>query len=177
MTLDQKIQIWNAIGTWFAGIATFLAVLVSLYLARKAERLNLKVSAGIRLIFEGDGSPAEENVGITVTNLGDRPVIINSIGWKIGKGKEARYCIQPVTGKYTHQYPKQLAHGEQCTFLVSFKITPDWKLDFANGFVKDLSNKNLKSLRAQVHTSIGQTIEVMPDSSLLEKLRETSNSN
>ena len=69
MTLVQKIQIWNAIGAWFAGIATFFAVLVSLYLARKSERLNLKASVGIRLIFEGDGSPAEENVLLTIHSV------------------------------------------------------------------------------------------------------------
>lgn len=173
MTLDQKIQIWNAIGTWVAGIATFLAVIVSLYLARKSESVRLKTSVGIRLIFAGDGSPAEEHIGFNVTNHGDRPIIINSIGWKIGKRKNAKYCIQPVSSKYTAQYPKQLAHGEQATFLVSLNVVPNWSKDFSTGFIKNLSKKNLKSLRAQIHTSLGTTIDVIPENNLLEKLTKS----
>lgn len=171
MTLDQQIEIWNAVGTWLAGIATFAAVVVSLQLARKAETIRLQANAGIRLIFAGDGTPAEEHVGIAAVNRGDRPVTINSIGWRIGKGKNARHCIQPVAGQYTHQYPKQLAHGDQVSFLVSFKAMPDWPKDFATGFVQDLRPRNLKTLRAIIHTSVGESIEVVPEESLLKRLR------
>lgn len=171
MTLDQKIQIWNAVGTWLAGIATFLAVLVSLHLARKADSVRIKATVGIRLVFAGDGTPAEEHVGITVVNQGDRPVTINSVGWRIGKRKKARFCVQPVSGQYTHQYPKQLLHGEQASFLVSFKAVPGWPKEFATGFIEDVGGRNLKTLRALIHTSVGQPIEVVPESSLLEKLR------
>lgn len=174
MTLDQQIQIWNAVGTWLAGITTFAAVIVSLYLARKADRVHLQANAGIRLIFAGDGSPAEEHVGISAVNKGDRPVTINSIGWCIGKGKNARHCIQPVNGQYTHQYPKQLSYGEQATFLVSFKAMPSWPNDFAAGFVQDLRPKNLKTLRAIINTSVGESIEVVPENNLLERLREAA---
>jgi hypothetical protein len=171
MTLDQTIQVWNAVGTWLAGIATFLAVLVSLHLARRAQTIRLKANAGLTLVFAGDGTPAEEHVGISVVSLGDRTIIINSIGWRIGKRENRRVCIQPVSGQYTHQYPRQLAYGEQASFLVSFNATPAWLTEFSKGFVKDVSAANLKTLRAIVHTSIGQSIEVVPDASLLERLR------
>jgi hypothetical protein len=174
VTLDQKIQVWNAVGTSLAGIATFAAVVVSLHLARKADRVRIQANAGIRLVFAGNGTPAEEHVGITAINQGDRPVIINSIGWRVGKGKEARHCIQPVAGQYTHQYPKQLAHGEQASFLVSFKVMPEWLKDFGAGFVQDLQPQNLKTLRAIIHTSVGQSIEIVPEKNLLEKLREAA---
>ena len=95
MNLDQKIQIWNAVGTWLAGIATFLAVLVSLHLARKAEMVKIKTDVGIRLVIAGDGTPAEEHLGFSIVNLGDRPVNIVSVGWSIGKGKLKRFCVQP----------------------------------------------------------------------------------
>ncbi len=174
MTLDQQIQMWNAVGTWLAGIATFLAVVVSLYLARKSDRVRVQATAGIRLVFVGDGSPAEEHVGITVVNLGERAIIINSIGWRVGKGKKARHCIQPVYGQFTHQYPKQLAHGEQASFLVSFKAMPNWLSEFRSGFIQDAKASNLKTLRAIVNTSVGQVIEVRPENNLLEKLRSSA---
>ena len=174
MTLDQQIQVWNAVGTWLAGIATFAAVVVSLHLARKADSIRLQANAGIRHVFAGDGTPAEEHVGISVVNIGDRPVTINSIGWRIGKGKKARHFIQPVVGQYTHQYPKQLVHGEQASFLVSFKAMPGWPKDFATGFVQDLRPRNLQTLRAVIHTSVGKSIEVVPENNLLERLREAA---
>jgi|JI6StandDraft_1071083.scaffolds.fasta_scaffold378899_1 hypothetical protein len=171
MTLDQKIQIWNALGTWIAGIATFAAVVVSLHLAHRAERVRVQASAGIRVIFAGDGTPAEEHFGVTVVNLADRPLTINSIGWRVGRCKKKRYCIQPLYGQHTQQYPKQLGHGEQASFLVSFKTTPNWPKQFAEGFVQDFSSCNLKTLRVLIHTSIGETIEVVPEPNLLERLR------
>lgn len=174
MTIDQQISIWNAAGTWVAGIATLLAVLVSLHLARRSERVRIKGTAGLRLIFAGDGTPAEEHLQIGVVNHGDRVVIVNSVGWRIGKKGGSRFCIQPVSGKWTQDYPKQLAHGEQASFLVSFKATPDWPTNFAKEFVRDVSDKNLKTLRALVHTSLGQTIEVVPEHDLLLKLRKVA---
>ncbi len=171
MTLDQQINIWNAVGTWVAGIATFSAVLVSLYLAQRSERIRIKIAAGIRDVYAGDGTPPEKHVQISVVNHGDRAVIINSVGWKIGTGKNVHFCIQPVSGNLTHDYPKQIAHGEQASFLVSFKAYPNWLSGFAKDFVQDVSHKNLKTLRALVHTSLGQTIEATPESGLLEKIR------
>ena len=172
MTLDQKIQIWNAIGTWIAGIATFLAVAVSLHLAKREGRAHIKASAGIRLIFPGDGTPPEEHFGVTVVSLTNRPLTINSIGWIVGKGKNKRYCIQPVYGEHTQRYPLQLNHhGDVATFLVSFSTVPNWPKQFAQDFIKDLSAGNMKSLRVIVSLSTGETVEIVPEKNLTEMLR------
>jgi hypothetical protein len=174
MTLDQQIQIWNVVGTWVAGIGTLAAVIVSLRLARRSQQVQVRASVGIRLLFSGDGTPAEENVGFTVVNLGDRVVTVNSVGWRVGKGKTAKFCIQPLYSPRGTQYPKQLAHGEQATFMVSFSVLPSWPKDFAAGFVGDLSKPHLKTLRGLVHTSVGETIEVKPEANLLERLQEAA---
>lgn len=92
----------------------------------------------------GDGSPFQEHLDINVTNLGERPVTINSVGWAVGKRKHRRYCIQTVSGPHTRQYPIELAHGKSADFMVSFLATPTWVKDFATGFIKDLSDKSLK---------------------------------
>lgn len=172
MTLDQQIQIWNAVGTWVAGIATFAAVLVSLNLARRSERVRLKVFAGFRLVIRGDGTPPEEHLNIGVTNLGDRSVTINTVGWVVGKRKQKRYCIQTVSGPWTAQYPVELQHGKNASFMVPFNHTPNWLTEFANGFLKSLPDKELDTLIVQVHTSVGQTIEVKPEKDLVERLRK-----
>jgi hypothetical protein len=172
MTLDQKIQIWVAIGTWVAGLGTLAAVIVALYLSRRVEKVRLKVHVGLRLVVLGDGSPFQRHLGIGVTNLGERPVTINTVGWAVGKGKQRRFAVQPVYGPYTNQYPIELAHGKSANFMVSFLVVPEWLKEFATGFVKDLSDKSLKTLVAQIFTSVGQTVEVHPEKELLEELRK-----
>ena len=172
MTLDQKIQVWVAIGTWVAGLGTLAAVIVALYLSRRVEKVRLNVYAGLREIILGDGSPFQRHLCIGATNLGERPVIINTVGWAVGKGKKRRFAMQTVSGPYTQQYPIELAHGKSASFMVSFLVTPQWPREFATGFVRDLSDRSLKTLVAQVHTSVGQTVEVHPERDLLEELKK-----
>jgi hypothetical protein len=171
MTLDQQIQVWNAVGTWLAGIATFAAVVVSLRLASRYDRVRLKTYAGIRLLYIGDGTPAQELVEINVTNLGERPVTISTVGWAIGKGKKRRYCIQNLSGPYTSQYPIELTHGKSASFQVFFPVTPNWLSDFSNKFTAS-GEESLSTLVATVHTSVGQTVEVKVEDNLINKLME-----
>ena len=174
MTLDQKIQVWVALGTWVAGLATFAAVIVALYLARRSEQVRLKIHVGLRVMVIGDGSPPQEHLSIRVTNIRERPVTINTVGWAVGKGKQRRYCIQPVSGRFTAQYPVELTQGKDANFMVSFVATPNWLQEFARDFVKDMSDRTLKTLVVQIHTSVGQTIEVRPESGLIERLKNTA---
>ena len=172
MTLDQKIQIWVAIGTWVSGTATVAAVITALYLAKRVESVRLNVQVGLMQVVIGDGSPFQEHVGINVTNLGERPVTVNTVGWAIGKGKKRRFAIQPLNSSHSAQYPIELAHGKSASFLVSFDVMPGWKREFATGFVRDLSDESLKTLVAQVHTSVGKTVDVHPRKDLLDALKE-----
>lgn len=172
MTLDQKLQVWIALGTWVAGLGSFAAVIVALYLSRRVEKVRLKIHVGLRVVIIGDGSPFQKHIAISVTNLGERPVTINSVGWAVGRRRKRRVAMQPVSGPHTNQYPIELAHAKSANFMVSFLATPNWLKEFANGFVKDLSDKSLKTLVAQVHTSVGQTVEVHPEKDLLEELKK-----
>ena len=174
MTVDQKIQLWNAIGTWVAGIATFAAVVVSLHLARRVEKVRLRARVGIRQMFQGDGTPGQELLEFHVTNLGDRPVTVVSLGWSIGKGKKRRFGLQTLCGPYTAQHPKELAHGQSASFHVSFISAPNWANDFVSKFV-DSGPEPLDTLRAQVHTSVGPSTDVQPEDNVFNKLKEARN--
>ena len=46
----ETFQILNTIGTWFAGIGTVSAVIVSLYLASRNSKVQLKICAGHRVL-------------------------------------------------------------------------------------------------------------------------------
>ncbi|MDT9678133.1 hypothetical protein F6R97_26805 [Pseudomonas sp. JV414] len=135
MTLDQHIQILNAISTWVAGVATLAAVVVSLHLARRADRVRVRISVGLRLVFAGDGTPAEEHVGFTIVNLGDRSVTVNAIGWHVGPAKafslsmgSTRSIIQSssrMASKQTLWFHFWLYHpGRKSSPQASYKIYP-----------------------------------------------------
>ena len=161
-----------AIGTWVSGIGSLAAAIVALYLANRTQIIRLNVHVGLMDVVIGDGSPLQKHLGFQVTNLGEKPVIVNTAGWAIGKEKKRRFAVQPLQSPHSAQYPVELAHGKSANFFVSFDVMPEWPREFATGFVKDLSDKNLKTLVAQVHTSVGKTIEVHPRRDLLDALKQ-----
>lgn len=171
MNFEQQIQIWSLAGSWLASIATLAAVVVSLWLARRSERVRLKVHAGVRLLFRGDGTPAEKNIEISVTNLAAMPVTIESVGWAIGRGNNKKYSIQNVSGPDSSQYPLELAYGKRASFLVSLKHMPDWPDEFANNFIDSVKSYYLNTLVAQVHTSVGKTVEARAERGLIDLIR------
>jgi hypothetical protein len=170
MTLDQQIQLWNAIGTWVAGLATVVAVVVSLWFATRRDRVKLNVVAGVRLVIAGDGSPPREFVSISATNLGERPVTISIIGWRIGTGKKRKFCVQTLGDRESHDYPKRLDHGEAANFLVF--TGRGWPNEFINKFIQSNDERLLRTLVAQVHTSVGQTADCQPEGNLLDLLKQ-----
>lgn len=171
MTLDQKIAVLGVIGTWVAGVATFAAVCVSLYLARRGERVQLKVVAGLRTIV-GGGTVPEECLAIEVTNLGGRPVTVNSVGWAAGRRKKRVYCMQLLSNRWSAQYPIELPHGKSANFMLLTRDSPHWLTSYANVWLKDIPETELCTLVAQVHTSVGQTVEAKPEKGLLDRLRD-----
>lgn len=168
MTLADKIALWTAIGTWVAGLATTGAVIFSLYLLRRSERVRLSVHAGLRILI-GDGYPQREVLMIEVTNMGDRTVIVNSVGWSCGPKKMRRYCLQ-ILSSDSHQYPAKLEHGQTGFFQYSITDHPKALQQFVTGFLRD-DTSDLSTLRAQVHTSVNQTVDTKPEEELLKRIR------
>jgi hypothetical protein len=88
VTLDQKIQVWIAIGAWFGAIATFSAVVVSLWLAKRKPRSHLKVSVALD---QGD-----QNIFIRIVNDGDTAPMVQKCELLSPQLKYGRIDI-PVT--------------------------------------------------------------------------------
>ena len=168
---DQTMQILGMLGTWVGGLGAFAAAGVALGLARRAEKVKLKCSVGLRLII-GAGL-SEEGLSFNVTNIGERSVTIESIGWCIGRGKNKKHAIQSLTNLSTDQYPKKIDHGERASFIVYFSQAPDWLQVLSGEFIKGHS---INSLRAQIHTSVGHTENVKPEENLLTTLNDASSS-
>jgi len=173
MTLADKIALWSAIGTWVAGLATTGAVVFSLYLLRRSEKVRLSVHAGMRILL-GDGYPQRDVMVIEVTNLGDRTVTVNSVGWSCGTKRDRRFCLQMLSSD-SLQYPSALAHGQTGFFQYSVTDHPEALQKFVADFLRG-SLADLHTLRAQVHTSVNQTIDAKPEENLLDRMRNIAGS-
>lgn len=169
MTFDQQIQIWNTVGTWLAGLATFAAVAVSLHLSRQASRVKLRASVSLRQHVER-GRPIDEVLLFKVVNVGERPVTISSIGWVVGKGASRRYVIQLFGSPISASIPQVLAHGQRADFIVSFGEDPEWMERFATSFVESGTSEALASLAVEFHTTVEQSVTVKPDAAFLSRL-------
>lgn len=172
MSLDQQINLWNAIGTWIAGIGTLSAVIVSLWLARRSDRVDVRAWVGLGTTFGGDGSPPIDVLLFSITNRATRPLTVENIGWTVGYWPRRKYCIQTVSDPLSARCPVELQHGRSARFIVSFKATPNWSSEFAAKFLPNRSWPTLLSLRAQFHTSVGATVTVRPRQDVLQLLRK-----
>ena len=124
------------------------------------------------MTFGGDSSQ-KELVTIVTTNVGERPVTIDVIGWCIGKGKRKQQFIQMISSVLSDQLPKKIAHGETASFRISLSDSPEWFEVFAKNFIDENYMHKVETLRAQIHTSVGHTEDVTPERSFLDRLDTT----
>ncbi|MDM0029827.1 hypothetical protein [Variovorax saccharolyticus] len=110
LSTDHWIRIWNAAGTWLAGIGTIAAVFLSHFLARASRRVHVKADVGIMRYFPGNG-PAIEVVTFEVANGADRAVTITEVGWKVGKGKDSDMGFM-IVSNVMEQLPMLLNHAQ-----------------------------------------------------------------
>lgn len=73
----------SAIGQVAGAIATFLAVMVSLWIAFHGRKPRMKLSVGERIVM-GGGVPDVRLLVFEVANIGERPVHIRALGWRTG---------------------------------------------------------------------------------------------
>jgi len=167
LTVDQQIQIWNAVGTWVAGMAGFGAVVTSLYLATRTSRVRLRTSATIWATYGGTGK-TDESVVIDVTNIGERPVTITGVGWRAGGWRRRKYGSQTL-GYNSDLLPMELAHGQSAAYRVSLGQAPYWASELHS---KLLGHTSLRSLRATVTTSVGTMVLIKPSEAILAPLKK-----
>jgi hypothetical protein len=150
-------QFINTFAPWLSAFGTIAAVIVSLYLAFKSRRLNLKVTANLTTIQDED-TVMGDYVTISVVNVGNREVTITGIGWSL-PFKKTKLVIIPGAPKYSTKIPARLRDGEEADFFMSAKPGPaeqDWipKLKQYLGWAPRLK---VRFLRAHVRTSVGKT--------------------
>jgi len=170
MNFDQIIQIVNTVGIWLAAFATVAAVVVSLYLSNRSERVKLRSVVGIWIMLEGRPlSNRGEHVFISITNRGGRDVVVTSIGWSIGKGKNKKFFLTRNWSEGSSNIPIRLPYGESANFLISLEEV-NWFEEFAKWVG---GRHDINTLRCLIGTSVGTSVKVIPDSNFLDRLGKT----
>lgn len=76
---------WSAIGQIVGAIGALAAAIVALYLARRSEKPRVKLSAGVRSVFQaGDEPPFPQIISLTIRNQGLTTAHVSQWGWRTG---------------------------------------------------------------------------------------------
>ena len=150
----EKMQLWNVLGTWFAGFGTVCTAVIALCLARNVAKVKLNVNVCV------DGQQ-DDRVVIFVTNLGERSVTIIRVGWRIRKRRQQTFKNLFPNALSGDQHPKEIKHGEL--------VRLDAKLGSLRCFVQE---KSLKTLRLQIDTSVGHIETVVLKKDIIEELKK-----
>ena len=169
MTFDEHMQVLGVLGSWLAGLGSLAAVIVALWLARRGTRVRLHSTVGLRVMVGGE-IVRQECLQISTTNLGERPVVIDTIVWRVGKRKNTRHAIPFFSDGLSDRLPKRLEHGETATFRIFFPEPSIWVRDHFAGLVDRQAGRPGKSLRFEIHTSTGHRETVVPEQPVLDLL-------
>lgn len=120
-----KWTYWMMFATWFAGAATFMAVITSLYIANKKPTPKFDVSVYSGLIAPPEG--AFTSVMIDVANVGLTPIVLSSLAWEFA-GKDIIFNTFP--SPYSDKLPKKIEHGESAKFIIEARNFNIYLLEF-----------------------------------------------
>lgn len=176
---QSTLQLWDVIGTWVASIGTVSAVITSLWLAYHQSKLKLKVASGIRQLITPGSDHIPEYCVINVVNTGSKPAKITNISWEAGRFKDKKCLIQLFGYPGFDSIPKVLAEGEEANFMVPLRENgdqEDWIVRFSINLLKD-NPRIVSSLKACVHTSVGQSFKVRAEKALIDELAKSFEAN
>ncbi|WP_148250572.1 hypothetical protein [Raoultella terrigena] len=141
---------WSMIGSWVSGVATFLAVVVSLYLANRRSRPVLNIS--VDWCFISGGYQTISGIGITVANAADTNIVITSIAWEMGSSKK---LAQMFDHSFSEKMPKKLASGESAMFFIENDQSNGW----LHALLKNIRQNNGKVDKLTVCVSLASGIK------------------
>jgi hypothetical protein len=176
-------KLWEVLGTWAAAIATFAAVLTSLWLARKAERPRLRVTVeAMKLVDPSKVLDPERirldeqptRIFLVATNVGMTRIRINSVGWHWWLIRDkGSYQNPPERQDQSHPWPATLEHGDQLQWILPFE-------DIVEHIAENMLSTTmwwrtkLQFLRVIVGTSTGRRFLAPPSPTLKQAIGETT---
>ncbi len=117
--MDDPVLFWTkvaAIGQAVGAIATFGAVVVSLWVVFSERRPSIKLRVHLNMII-GAGDAAMDVVSFDVINAGQRVVHVRSVGWRTGWTQFGPKWLR-------YQYAYQIAGGLPVSKTPPFELSP-----------------------------------------------------
>lgn len=176
--MDQAVY-WTMVGAvaQIAGaVATFAAVAFALWQTLSERRVSLRVLANTSLIFDGVGNPPEAVMSFSITNTGQRPVTLQSVGWETGwsrigpKWLQKQYAIQMTDRLGAPQPPQVLQPGQSVTLMADgCHVFGEGRYDGL--FLRDmpLFGRRRTRIRAVAHTTL-RSVKAKPSGDLVDDL-------
>ena len=156
---------WSMIGTWLSGIATFLAVIVSLYISMR----NLKSFVGGhvklgRMISDVDDKSV---VKITVVNRSLHSIKIRAIFWVIGGEREFQQLFR---NKESDALPIRLEHGDEANYRIILNEDDSWLRRMARRLSDE--SASVEQMKCVVSLSTGERYNLKVDERVKAKISQ-----
>jgi hypothetical protein len=155
-------SIWDSLPIWLSAIGTFTAVIVSLYLATKNERIKGRISLE-RCEKKGDmliasNKPEAKWLRFVITNIGRRPFRVVVIGFQIGIIKKKINYIRLERYFQIDVIPPIFNDGDETTFAIDEENFKTQEISRIIKIVKERKFQSIaiRSLKLYVEISHGK---------------------
>ncbi|ENL7640133.1 hypothetical protein JVB16_13825 [Enterobacter hormaechei] len=153
----------SAYGAWFSGVATFLAVITSLFIALINRRAFIggKVKFG-RIMSDDDD---RRLIAITVVNRSLHSIKIKAIYWYVGGEIELQQLFR---NKESDRLPTRLENGDEANYRIIIDADEDWFKRMAVRLKK--LNFHPNKIRCVITLSTGERFRLKVDKRVKEKI-------
>lgn len=169
-------ETWRFINTfapWLAALGTLAAVVTALYLARRSERISLKVSLGIRKVAVEGGTFGESPsfVWAGITNLGRRTATLTTLWFRPSLwGKAGAVWLAPRNA-LSSPFPITLGDGQSANYALPVDEFQKNFEEIVRGWVSGkLGRVRLRFVSFRVTTSTGQVFSTIPEKPMRQLL-------
>lgn len=157
---------WSMVGTWFSGIATFMAVCLTLYISNRRPRPKLRGTVSLGGITGQNVSTF--GVTINIANVGIQTATITSVTWTFGTKNS---LLQILGGGFGDDLPKKIEHGEYAFFFIQNDTNGDWARDMKNKIWEQ--GGNVRKLMLLVHLATGDTMKIKPAKNVIKMIEKS----
>src|SRR6266404_2354218 len=168
-------QLWtfiNSFAPWASALASSAAVVTALYLARRGDRIRLRVRCGIRVIIQQGAQAGSglEYVNLEVTNVGRRTATIQTLFWTARFFRKKQMVWIAPKNAFSKPVPVTLADGETANWMATIK---EFDENFADVARDDAGTRlGAFSVRAGVLTTTGARFGARIEKGLRRHFRE-----
>ncbi|HGM5294777.1 TPA: hypothetical protein ACKP0P_001343 [Serratia marcescens] len=155
---------WSMIGSWVAGIATFAAVVTTLYIAKMRPKPRIKCEITISAMKRYSW---KKGIAIHIANIGIMSINISSIVWHFDGDTTFSQDFEPEGSNL----PKKLEHGESAFFFIQNDEEINWGKDVKNFILEN--NGRIDRLRISVNLGTMDKFFVKPHKSVIKIIKES----